>query len=73
MDRALARATQNAMYAGGDPGPVLTRLTVGTVVPDGVEHRWSTVGPYRFRGASIAGCWLLALDQNAFDRAWAPQ
>jgi hypothetical protein len=37
---------------------------------DGVEHRWSTVGLYRLQGQRIAACWLLALDQSAFDRAW---
>jgi ketosteroid isomerase-like protein len=46
-------------------------LTDGTAVLNGVEHRWSTVGLYRLRGERIAACWLLALDQEAFDRAWS--
>jgi ketosteroid isomerase-like protein len=45
-------------------------LTDGTAIFDGVEHRWSTVGLYRLQGERIAACWLLALDQSAFDRAW---
>ena len=45
-------------------------LTDGTAVVDGAEHRWSTVGLYRLRGERIAACWLLALDQRAFDRVW---
>jgi ketosteroid isomerase-like protein len=45
-------------------------LTDGTAVLSGVEHRWSTLGLYRLRGEQIAGCWLLALDQSAFDHAW---
>jgi uncharacterized protein len=46
-------------------------LTDGTAVRDGVEHRWSTVGLYRLEGDRVAACWLLALDQAAFDRVWA--
>jgi ketosteroid isomerase-like protein len=45
-------------------------LTDGTAVIDGEEHRWSTVGLYRFRGEQIAECWLLPLDAAAFDRIW---
>jgi ketosteroid isomerase-like protein len=60
------------------PGEVLTGegdhvavLTDGTAVIHGTEHRWSTVGLYRFRGERLAACWLLPLDQAAFDRIWA--
>jgi ketosteroid isomerase-like protein len=45
-------------------------LTDGTATLGGVEHRWSTVGLYRLRRQQIAACWLLPLDQHAFDRAW---
>jgi uncharacterized protein len=45
-------------------------LTDGTARISGREERWSTVGLYRFAGERIAGCWLLALDQPAFDRIW---
>ena len=65
MDPTLARATlhflhaaQNAMYAGGDAGPVSELLT------DDVE--WHVPGDN-----AIAG--LLTRDQDAFDRAWAAQ
>lgn len=47
-------------------------LTDGTAIFGGVEHRWFTVGLYRLRGQQIAACWLLPLDQDAFDHAWAP-
>jgi ketosteroid isomerase-like protein len=47
-------------------------LTDGTATLGGAEHRWSTVGLYRLRGQQIAACWLLPLDQHAFDRAWGP-
>jgi ketosteroid isomerase-like protein len=60
------------------PGEILTGagdhvavLTDGTAVIDGAEHRWSTVGLYRFRGDLVAACWLLPLDPAAFDRIWA--
>ncbi len=46
-------------------------LTDGTAVLDGVECRWSTLGLYLLRGGQVAACWLLALDQSAFDRAWS--
>lgn len=36
-----------------------------------VEHRWSTVGLYDVVDRHIAACWLLALDQPAFDAIWA--
>ena len=36
------------------------------------EHRcWSTVGLYDLTDERIAGCWLLALDQSAFDAIWS--
>jgi uncharacterized protein len=46
-------------------------LTDGTATIGGEEHRWSTVGLYRFRAGRIAACWLLPLDPHAFDRIWA--
>jgi ketosteroid isomerase-like protein len=45
-------------------------LTDGTATFRGVEHRWSTLGLYRLRDERIAACWLLALDQAAFDAVW---
>jgi ketosteroid isomerase-like protein len=46
-------------------------LTDGTAVRHGAEHRWSTLGLYRFRGYRFAACWLLPLDPGHFDRIWA--
>jgi uncharacterized protein len=46
-------------------------LTDGSAVVNGLEHCWSTLGLYRAQDARIAACWLLPLDQAAFDRAWA--
>jgi ketosteroid isomerase-like protein len=36
-----------------------------------VSHRWSTVGLYDVVDQRIAACWLLPLDQHAFDAIWA--
>jgi ketosteroid isomerase-like protein len=54
-------------------GDHVASLTDGTAVLGGVEHRWSTVGLYRIRDGRVAACWLLPLDQVAFDRVWAEQ
>jgi acyl-CoA thioester hydrolase len=70
--RALARGTMRMHPRGllvGEDGHVAS-LTDGTAVVDGVEHAWSTVGLYRVENGRIAECWLLPLDQAAFDRVW---
>ena len=47
-------------------------LTDGTARLGGREHRWSTVGLYEVTADDrIGACWLLALDQAAFDAAWS--
>lgn len=46
-------------------------LTDGSAVIGGVAWRWSTVGLYRIRGGRVAACWLLPLDQRAFDAIWS--
>jgi ketosteroid isomerase-like protein len=60
------------------PGDLLTGdgdrvavLTDGTATIGGVERRWSTVGLYRLRRGRVAACWLLPLDQAAFDAIWS--
>jgi ketosteroid isomerase-like protein len=60
------------------PGDLLTGdghhvavLTDGTATIGGVERRWSTVGLYRLRDGRVAACWLLPLDQAAFDAIWS--
>jgi predicted kinase/ketosteroid isomerase-like protein len=55
---------------GGD-GERFAVVTDGTAILGGSEHRWSTVGLYRIERGLIAACWLLPLDQPAFDRAWS--
>ena len=51
-------------------GPRVAVLTDGTALLRGRRHRWSTVGLYELRGERVAACWLLPLDQRAFDAAW---
>jgi ketosteroid isomerase-like protein len=60
------------------PGDVLTGdgdrvavLTDGSATIAGREERWSTVGLYEIADGRIAGCRLLPLDPEAFDRIWA--
>ena len=52
-------------------GERIAALTDGLATIRGVEHRWSTVGLYEVAQHRIAACWLLALDQPAFDAIWS--
>ena len=52
-------------------GARVAALTDGVATIAGEERRWSTVGLYDLAGGRIAACWLLALDQAAFDAIWA--
>lgn len=54
----------------GDEDRVVA-LVDGFATIRSVEHRWSTVGLYDVIDRQIAACWLLALDQPAFDAIWA--
>jgi ketosteroid isomerase-like protein len=52
-------------------GLQVAALTDGVATIGGTEHRWSTVGLYEIRQKRIAACWLLPLDQDAFDLIWS--
>jgi hypothetical protein len=52
-------------------GDLIAARTDGIARIADEEHRWSTVGLYRFRGDKLAECWLLPLDPPAFDRIWS--
>jgi SnoaL-like domain len=54
----------------GDGDRVAT-LADGFATIRGVEHRWSTVGLYDLLDQQITACWLLPLDQLAFDAIWS--
>jgi hypothetical protein len=52
-------------------GDRIAALTDGFATIGDVDHRWSTVGLYDVIDKKIAACWLLALEQHAFDVIWA--
>jgi hypothetical protein len=52
-------------------GDRLAALTDGLATIREVDHRWSTVGLYEIYGQRITACWLLPLDQRAFDAIWS--
>ena len=52
-------------------GNTIAALTDGAATIDGVDHRWSTVGLYEVSDGLVSACWLLALDQAAFDAVWS--
>lgn len=67
-DRSFRMHPQEVMVGDGDH---VASLTDGTATIAGEEHRWSTIGLYRLRSGRLAACWLLPLDQRAFDAIWA--
>ncbi len=53
-------------------GSRIAALTDGTAVIGGAQHAWSTVGLYEIgERLTITACWLLPLDQTAFDAIWS--
>ena len=52
-------------------GDQVAALTDGVATIGSVDHRWSTVGLYDVSDERITACWLLPLDQQAFDAIWA--
>jgi uncharacterized protein len=49
----------------------LVQLADGRAVIGGEEVAWRTAGVYRVADGRIAEAWLVPLDQEQFDRAWA--
>ncbi len=69
MRRDLAAGTfrlkrRDVLVGAGDR---IAALTDGRATIAGAEPRWSTVGLYETAGEQVAACWLLPLDQTAFD------
>jgi ketosteroid isomerase-like protein len=52
-------------------GDRVAALTDGFATMHEIDHRWSTVGLYDVIDRQIAACWLLPLDQHAFDAIWS--
>ena len=86
MRRDLAARTfqitrRDVLVGDGDR---IAALTDGRATIAGAEHHWSTVGLYDdvglydaaglydADGQQVAACWLLPLDQTAFDAIWTP-
>jgi ketosteroid isomerase-like protein len=67
-DRTFQVKRRDILVGDGDR---LAALTDGLATIGGVEHRWSTVGLYDVVDRQIARCWLLPLDQSAFDAIWS--
>ena len=52
-------------------GNRIAALADGVATIGGAAQRWSTVGLYEVSDERIAACWLLPLDQRAFDAIWS--
>lgn len=53
-------------------GNRIAALTDGTAILGAAERSWSTVGLYEIADDQrISACWLLPLDQAAFDSIWS--
>jgi ketosteroid isomerase-like protein len=68
-DHTFQMKRRDVLVGDGDR---LAALTDGFATIRDVDHRWSTVGLYDVIGRQIAACWLLPLDQRAFDAIWSP-
>jgi ketosteroid isomerase-like protein len=66
-DRTFQMKRRDVLVGDGDR---LAALTDGFATIGGVDHRWSTVGLYEVIDGRVAACWLLPLDQPAFDAIW---
>jgi ketosteroid isomerase-like protein len=67
-DHTFQMKRQDVLVGDGDR---LAALTDGFATIRDVDHHWSTVGLYDVIGRQIAACWLLPLDQRAFDAIWS--
>jgi hypothetical protein len=67
-DRTFQMKRRDVLVGDGDR---VAALTDGFATIGDVDHRWSTVGLYDVIGRQIAACWLLPLDQRAFDEIWS--
>jgi uncharacterized protein len=67
-DRTFRIKRRDVLVGDGDR---VAALTDGFATIRGVEHRWSTVGLYEVAEPQIAACWLLPLEQRAFDAIWS--
>lgn len=69
-DRTFQMRRRDVLVGDGDR---LAALTDGFATIRGIDHRWSTVGLYHVVEQRITACWLLPLDQRAFDAIWSEE
>jgi ketosteroid isomerase-like protein len=67
-DRTFQVIRRDVLVGDGDR---VAALADGFATIRGVDHRWSTVGLYDVLDQQITACWLLPLDQLAFDAIWS--
>ena len=67
-DRTFRMKRMDVLVGDGDR---VAALTDGFATIGGTDRHWSTVGLYEISEGRIAGCWLLPLDQRAFDVIWS--
>jgi ketosteroid isomerase-like protein len=67
-DHTFQMKRRDVLVGDGDR---LAALTDGFATIRDVDHRWSTVGLYDVSDRRITACWLLPLDQRAFDAIWS--
>jgi ketosteroid isomerase-like protein len=67
-DRTFRMQRRDVLVGEGDR---IAALTDGLAAIRGHDHSWSTVGLYDVSDGRIAACWLLPLDQHAFDAIWS--
>jgi len=71
-DRAAGTFRMHRRDVLAGEGPRIAALTDGIATLAGAQHVWSTVGLYEATAQDrISACWLLPLDQAAFDAIWA--
>ena len=63
------RLERRDVLTGG--GPRVAALTDGVARVGDRDRRWSTVGLYELADGRVSACWLLPLDQRAFDAIWS--
>ncbi|MGH2983712.1 MAG: nuclear transport factor 2 family protein [Solirubrobacterales bacterium] len=66
-DHTFQMKRRDVLVGDGDR---LATLTDGFATIRNVDHHWSTVGLYDVIDQQITACWLLPLDQHAFDSIW---
>jgi ketosteroid isomerase-like protein len=67
-DRTFQMNRRDVLVGDGDR---IAALTDGFARIRDVDQRWSTVGLYDVIDQQITACWLLPLDQHAFDAMWS--